>query len=118
MSDLIDRQQAIDAIAQCTNCGDEDTLREYVLKHSLDNGWTGGVLEALDAVKNLPPAQPEPHEGHWIGSDGSYICSECNGSPLDFIDTMGASFDAYVETPMKFCPNCGAKMKGVEHETD
>jgi hypothetical protein len=56
--------------------------------------------------------QPEPKEGHWIGSDGSYICSECNGSPLDFIDTMGASFDAYVETLMKFCPNCGARMKG------
>jgi hypothetical protein len=61
-TNLIDRQQAIDAIAQCTNCGDEDTLREYVLKHSLDNGWTGGVLEALDAVKNLPPAQPDLDE--------------------------------------------------------
>ena len=60
MSDLIDRQAAIDAIVQCTNCGDEDTLRKYVLKHNLDNGWTGGILEALDAVKDLPPAQPEP----------------------------------------------------------
>jgi len=63
MSELIERQAAIDAIVQCTNCGDEDTLREYVLKHSLDNGWTGGILEALDAVKDLPPAQPEPQ---WI----------------------------------------------------
>ena len=58
--DTISRQAAIDAIAQCTNCGDEDTLRKYVLKHNLDNGWTGGILEALDAVKDLPPAQPEP----------------------------------------------------------
>ena len=58
--DTISRQAAIDAIVQCTNCGDEDTLREYVLKHSLDNGWTGGILEALDAVKDLPSAQPEP----------------------------------------------------------
>ena len=56
--------------------------------------------------------QPEPHKGHWIGGDGSYICSECNGSPMDFIDTMGASFDIYVETPMNFCPNCGADMRG------
>ena len=63
MSDLIDRQAAIDAIVQCTNCGDEDVLREYVLKHGLDNGWTGGILEALDAVKDLPPAQLEPQ---WI----------------------------------------------------
>ena len=63
MDDLISRQAAIDAIVQCTNCGDENTLREYVLKHGLDNGWTGGILEALDAVKDLPPAQPEPQ---WI----------------------------------------------------
>jgi hypothetical protein len=67
MRDLISRQAAIDAIAQCTNCGDEDTLRGYVLKHNLDNGWTGGILEALDAVKDLPPAQPEPQ---WIPVSG------------------------------------------------
>ena len=58
-SDAISRQVAIDAIVQCTNCGDEDALRGYVLKHSLDNGWTGGILEALDAVKDLPTAQPD-----------------------------------------------------------
>lgn len=78
-SDMIDRQAVLDAIVQCTNCGDEDTLREYVLKHSLDNGWTGGILEALDAVKDLPPAQPEPQ---WIPCSegipkktGYYICT-------------------------------------------
>jgi len=58
-SDLISRQAVLDAIVQCTNCRNEDTLREYVLKHSLDNGWTGDILEALDAVKDLPPTQPE-----------------------------------------------------------
>ena len=36
--DLISRQAAIDAIANCTNCGDEKTLRAYVAKHNLDNG--------------------------------------------------------------------------------
>lgn len=59
MDDLVSRQAAIDAIANCTNCGDEKTLRKYVAKHSLDNGWTGGVLEAIDAIKALPAAQPE-----------------------------------------------------------
>ena len=56
------KKEAIDAIANCTNCGDEKTLREYVIKHSLENGWTGGVLQALDAVKELSPAQPEQQE--------------------------------------------------------
>ena len=85
MDDLISRRAAIDAL-DCIN-GAEEVLRA------------------------LPSVQPEPHEGHWIGGDGSYICSECNGSPMDFIDTMSASFDAYVETPMNYCPNCGADMR-------
>ena len=71
----------------------------------------------IDAVNMQPTAQPEPHEGHWIGGDGSYICSECNSSPLDFIETMGSSFDAYVETLMNFCPNCGADMRPKEGDT-
>ena len=53
------KKEAIDAIVNCTNCGDEKTLREYVIKHSLENGWTGGVLQALDAVKDLPSTEPE-----------------------------------------------------------
>ena len=63
MSDLISRQAAIDAIANCTNCGDEKTLRAYVAKHNLDNEWSGGVLEAINAVEDLPSAQPEQR---WI----------------------------------------------------
>ena len=62
MSDLIDRQAAIDAIVNCTNCGDEKTLRAYVAKHNLDNGWTGGILEAIDAIEDLPSAQPDLDE--------------------------------------------------------
>ena len=109
-SDAISRQVAIDAIVQCTNCGDEDALREYVLKHSLDNGWTGGILEALDAVKDLPTAQPEPKEGHWIPHetpDGGeqYECSRC-GVLWEFNDGTPEDNEAY------FCPKCGAKMKG------
>ena len=108
MDDLISRQAVLDAIAQCTNCGDEDTLREYVLKHSLDNGWTGGILEALDAVKDLPTAQPEPQEGHWIpheSPDGGeqYECSRC-GVLWEFNDGTPEDNEAY------FCPKCGKKL--------
>ena len=62
MMDERSKKEAIGAIVNCTNCGDEKTLREYVIKHSLDNGWTGGVLQALDAVEELPSVQPEQHE--------------------------------------------------------
>ena len=106
MNDLINRQAAIDAIVQCTNCGDEDTLREYVLKHSLDNGWTGGILEALDAVKDLPPAQPEQKTGKWMPDNraggGFWVCSCCKFPSEAFA----------ADVLYKFCPNCGADMRG------
>ena len=113
MDDLISRQVAIDAIVQCTNCGDEDALREYVLKHSLDNGWTGGILEALDAVKDLPTAQPEQKEGHWIdkGWDGDWAWqTDGRGNCWRVIECSECGKSVLVES--NYCPNCGAKMKG------
>ena len=112
MDDLISRQAAIDAIAQCTNCGDEDTLREYVLKHGLDNGWTGGILEALDAVKDLPPVQPERKKGEWLPDNNNayeirFVCSCCKESEV--VPTIG--FTKY-KPLCDFCPNCGADMRG------
>ena len=57
--ELIYRDDAIDAIVKCTNCNTPDDLREYVAEHSLWSLWSGGVLEALEAVEGLPPAQPD-----------------------------------------------------------
>lgn len=76
MDDTISRKAAIDAIANRTNCVDEKTLRAYVAKNNLDNEWTGGVLEAIDAVEDLPSAQPQIIRckdcKHWKDSDGVY----------------------------------------------
>lgn len=101
-NDLISRKIAIEALRECqTYLFDEHDPDKKIELRSAER-----------AIEDLPSAQPEQHKGHWIGGDGSYICSECNGSPMDFIDTMGASFDIYVETPMNYCPNCGADMRG------
>jgi len=54
--EYISIQAAIDAIVNCTNCGTPDELRKYVDKHSLENGWTGGVLDAMEAVEDIPAA--------------------------------------------------------------
>ena len=86
MGDLISRQQAIEAVVGCTNCGTEDVLRAYVTKHSLENGWTGGIVDALDAIEQLPSAQPEQR---WIPCSerlpdkmGDYLVTLCgNGEP-------------------------------------
>lgn len=54
---IIYLDDAIDAIVGRTNCGTEDELRAYAARHSLENLWTGGIVDALDAIKRLPSAQ-------------------------------------------------------------
>ncbi len=100
--DLINRQDALDAIVNCTNCGDEKTLRAYVAKHNLDNGWTGGILEAIDAIEDLPSAQPEketPKRVLWSGwkgmRDTRYKCPNCK-KPVRNTDI--------------YCHRCGQKL--------
>ena len=104
--DIIYRQAAIEALAKFIR----DPNHNYYFFNA--TSIESSQEHARMILGELPSAQPEQHKGHWIGGDGSYICSECNGSPMDFIDTMGASFDIYVETPMNYCPNCGADMRG------
>ncbi|MBR3349990.1 MAG: hypothetical protein IKG55_07940 [Solobacterium sp.] len=60
MAEYIERREAIDAIVNCTNCGTPDELRKYVDKHSLENGWTGGILDAMGAVEDMPAADVVP----------------------------------------------------------
>jgi len=69
-------------------------------------------MVAVSEIKNLPSAQPEPHEGEWVQVSAQryftsasyfYRCNVCGeNNPRN----------------TNYCPNCGAKMKGAEHETD
>ncbi|MBR3170309.1 MAG: hypothetical protein IKF22_03535 [Lachnospiraceae bacterium] len=90
MSDLIERQAAIDALE-----------------------WTWAGKAAFDAIKNLPSAQPERKTGRWIygendGQDGWY-CSECKGFiPWDY-DFYGLNNIDFIKD-FKTCPFCDSKM--------
>ena len=55
----------------------------------------------IKGVNALPPAIPAKTKGEWIESefDESVYCSECN---------------AEYESKYRFCPNCGADMRGDE----
>ena len=86
MSDLIDRQAAIDEVAY----------------------WYG--IDVSEALCRLPSAEPERKKGKWIPKRSGrfyYGCSIC-GEPiptdnqLDYIDSDS----------VHFCPNCGADMRG------
>ena len=68
-----------------------------------------GYFVNVDDIRQLPSVQPS-RKGHWIEKDGYdgdtyYDCSEC-----------GESWTTIDGTPwnngMKFCPNCGADMRG------
>lgn len=59
------------------------------------------------AIKAL---EQELKMGHWIGRDGHYICSCCKRDPLDFLEPCGLDGGSYMDTPMKYCPHCGAEM--------
>lgn len=108
-TDLIDRQKAIDAL-------NEYFARIGKLKRrGLTEGEKAISLDTVGTIKTLPPAQPEPKEGHWIrtdcGLDVECKCSRCGYK--DFVEPR----DEYW-FKRNYCPNCGAKMRGEQHETD
>ncbi len=85
MSDLIDRQAALDALGDV---------------HPLDYN----AIAVRNRIISLPAAEPERKNGEWLMiSDfpDRLICSEC-----------GAQFDVWLweSKQMHFCPNCGAEM--------
>ena len=126
---LISRQQAIDAVEK-NAC---NTQRIIDAVNNLPPAQPEPTdISAKEAVYNLAekigihqlfaltvelrgePIQPEPQEGEWIpvhpiqsDDPGAYMCSKCKTGMWEIRPS------AY-----HYCPNCGAKMKGAEHETD
>ena len=68
-----------------------------------------GVLNRYQTVKNLSKmGYRKQSEGEWIESDipqEKYVCSLCGGACW-YYDYQGDVAKS------RFCPNCGAKMKG------
>jgi len=95
MSDLISRQAAIDALIKWYGCEPTDI----------------GAFENI--IEQLPYAQSERKMGRWINKRyrwldcismwwiNSYECSACGAAGLH---------------DWKFCPNCGADMRGEQDE--
>ena len=90
MSDLINREDVL------------NVLRAF--------GWT--PIDGLYlVVKQDIPSADRP-QGEWFKDDeGTFICSACGSGYKDQPTLMGK--------PMfKWCPLCGARMKGADDETD
>ena len=113
MSDLIDRQQTIEAICMET-CG-VSLKTERCMVHCTE----------VQTVEKLPPARPQRIKGHWIESNGLNILMKKfieKGETWRVCDKCGVGFmigyqyecdKAYHETFHNFCPKCGADMREV-----
>lgn len=91
MSDLISRRDAIDALSMMQGIVAENGVRK-------------GISMAWQQIEGLPSAE---RRGRWIGSDDFdeyYRCSECGKGETQF------------DGLYRYCPNCGARMKGEENE--
>lgn len=98
MSDLIDRQSAIDALEKEYRCTDQ-----------LDD-WDG-LKTAMLIIENLPPAQPERPKGHWMLCDNQRREDIENGNYM-YTCTNCLHSDVHAKTvTVPFCWNCGAKME-------
>lgn len=110
--DIISRAEAIEAI--------ESRYTEQWIESDID--YNSGLESALCEIKALPSA--EPKTGNWVldpnGMDWNipaWRCSEC-GFVANYI---GVEANGLGNNPMnwagsKFCPNCGARMRGEGSE--
>ena len=90
MSDLISRQAALDALYH---------VDEY-------NG------RSVEAIKELPSAQPERKNGRWMRTDAYPHRRYCSVCFATFI--RNDEFLKLDDIPHKYCPNCGAYMESKE----
>ena len=88
MSDLIERQAAIEALI--------DTFT-YI-----------DPMALIDVISKLPSAQPERKKGEWI--EKSEKLAPLNTIWWDECSVCG--HHAFNRMTTDFCPNCGAEMEG------
>ena len=111
MSDLIRREDAIEAIEDIT-WYHQNSNREMVsgANDAEHQGWYKSQ-DIYAALESLPSA--DAVQGEWIPFDRTYgrsiwVCSACDNGTY-------VPCDASTQKPIyDYCPNCGARMRGEE----
>ena len=93
-------------------------MAEYIEKEDIEQKIQLGLnnlvlghdaIEILGMIYEMPAADVAPVvHGRWIYKGEYAVCTECGGR-------SGTQYDGVEPIPLmtQFCPNCGAKMDGV-----
>jgi len=97
-SDTISRQAVIDELRK---------FKPEIIPYEKARIYVEETVKTMyDRIVELPSAQPERKKGRWLPDNrpggGFWVCSECK-----FPSEAFAANVLY-----KFCPNCGADMRG------
>ena len=112
--DLIRREDAIEALREYEVVESDNFTRTDPV--SMMAGAT--IANCIEAIVELPSAEPERKKGHWVevygyytpGGDPVWKCSEC-GKGIHVYGIEAPSYNRdYADGQWVACPNCGADM--------
>ena len=105
MAKYIEKQVAIDVFE---NLADEDWNK------NTGTTWANAFIKVASMIDGIPPADVRPvWRGRWVPMDLTYgrsyfFCSACE-EKVDMQTAMGIPL-------FRYCPNCGADMRGDDAE--
>ena len=104
MSDLIDRNDAVEAIEfkKVYITAYSGNSNGYVSEGNPLKQYNKGLDDAIKAVNNLAPAEPERKKGQWSSYKDEHCCSVCGCVIISD------------ELRYDYCPYCGAEMSEGE----
>ena len=102
MSDLIRRQDAIDAC---------ERQKDKTAKGEIGSFYNTIIQHDIDAIEQLPSAEPERKTGKWRLLDEN---NDKAGYRTLSCSVCGNTFNCVPKWKYRFCPNCGAKMEDEE----
>lgn len=107
MSDLIDRDAAIEAMKNMYHAAEKwrEEASDDVIKARAES-CMASLIEMKLRIEKLPSVQPERKKGRWIPQEDE------NGDPYgDKCSECGARY-VMPEGKTNYCPECGARMEG------
>lgn len=103
---------AIKALEQepCDDCVRRQAVIDAISANSVfENEYNLTASRIQNAVEALPPVKPKSKIGHWIE-----VTNGRGGHECDLCHEYAPSYKDGDERLTKYCPNCGADMRGEQ----